>query len=133
MNNQEIKVLKVDLEDKDNIVTNHSHFVAHQYRKQEFQELDEKVSEMLSKIDISIEELLKAERLRTLKWLSDTSLADKQQQLRSKVDKVNKKSGKWLLESINILIGLQNPIHSFGFMVLRVVGSLVCAPPWSRA
>ena len=99
LENQDIKILKVELEDKDKVVTDHSHFVAHQYRKREFQVLDGKVSETLSKIDISIEKLLKAEKLRTLKWLSDTPLTDKQQQLRSKIEKDNKNSGKWLLES----------------------------------
>ena len=99
MDNQDVKVLKADLEGKDKIVTDQSQFVAHQYRKQEFQELDGKASQALSKIDISVEKLLKAERLRTLRWLSDTPLTDKQQQLRSQVDKANKNSGKWLLES----------------------------------
>lgn len=99
MDNQDVKILKVDLEGKDKIVTDQSQFVAHQYRKQEFQELDDKTSDVLGKIDVSVEKLLKAERLSTLKWLSDTPLMDKQQQLRSQVDKANKNSGKWLLES----------------------------------
>lgn len=100
LDNQNVKVLEVDLEGKDKIVTDHSQFVAHQYRKQEFQDLDGKASEALNKIDITIEKLLKAERLSTLKWLSDTklTLTDRQQQLRSQVDKTNKNSGKWLLE-----------------------------------
>jgi hypothetical protein len=61
-------------------VTDQSQFVAHQYRKREFQELDGKASETVSKIDISVEKLLKAKRLSTLKWLSDTPLKDIQQQ-----------------------------------------------------
>ena len=97
LDNQDVKILKVDLEGKENVVTDQSRFVAHQYRKREFQELDGKASEALHKIDISVEKLLKAERLSTLKWLSDTPLTGKQQQLRSQVDRVNKDSGKWVL------------------------------------
>lgn len=100
LDNQNIKILEVDLECKDKTVTSQSQFVAHQYRKLEFHKLDGKASEALNKIDISYEKLLNAERLRTLKWLSDTNLTltDRQQQLRSRIDKSNKNSGKWLLE-----------------------------------
>lgn len=114
LDNQNIKILEVYLEGKDKIVTNQSQFVAHQYRKQEFQELNGKASEALNKIDISIEKLLKAERLSTLKWLSDTklTLTDRQQQLRSRIDKSNKNSGKWLLELSRYTDWLKEP-HSF--------------------
>jgi len=81
-------------------VSDQAQLVAHQYRKQEFHELEDKASEALSMIDVAIKKLLDAERLNTLKWLSDTPLTDKQQQLRSQIDKVNKDSGQWLLESI---------------------------------
>ncbi|KAL9070784.1 MAG: hypothetical protein Q9157_005686 [Trypethelium eluteriae] len=112
LDNQDVQLLKVNLEGKDKIVTEQSQFVAHQYRKQEFQELDRKASEALGKIEISVEKLLKAERLSTLKWLSDTPLMDKQQQLRSQVDKANKNSGNWLLESSGYTDWLTEP-HSF--------------------
>lgn len=99
MDNQDVKILKDDLESKDRVVTDQAQFVSHQYREQEFQKLDSKASEALSKIDVTVEKLLKAERLNTLKWLSDTPIADKQQQLRTQIDKVNKDSGRWLLET----------------------------------
>jgi Cdc6-like AAA superfamily ATPase len=115
LDNQDIKTLKEDLEAKDKIVADHSQFVAHQYRKQEFQELDGKASEALGKIDISVDLLLKAERLRTLKWLSDTPLTDKQQQLRSQVDKANANAGRWLLESTPYTHWLAES-HSFAWL-----------------
>ena len=97
MDNQEVKTLEVELEGKDEIVTSQSQFMAHQYRKQEFEELDGKASETLSKIDESVEILLKDKRLKTLDWLSRPG-TDKQQQLRDRVGEANN-SGKWLLES----------------------------------
>ena len=112
LDNHNVKILKDDLENKDKIVTDQAQFVAHQYRQREFQELDGKAAETLNKIDITVEKLLKAERLSTLKWLSDTRIADKQQQLRSQIDKANENSGKWLLESSEYVDWLAEP-HSF--------------------
>ncbi|KAH8657654.1 hypothetical protein BX600DRAFT_499745 [Xylariales sp. PMI_506] len=109
LDNQDVKILKDGVESKDRIVTNQSQFVAHQYRKQEFKELEGKATETLSKIDISVEKLLKAERLSTLRWLSDTPLTDKQQQLRSQAEKVNKNSGFWLLENSGYTNWLAQP------------------------
>lgn len=116
LDNQDIKILKDELEASDKIVTDQSSFVAHQYRRQEFQKLDTKASEALNSIDISVRKLLEAEKLTTLKWLSDSSVTDKQQQLRSKVEKLNKDSGKWsgkwLLESEEYKSWFRSP-HSF--------------------
>lgn len=108
----EIKILKGRLEASDRIVTEQSSFVAHQYRKQEFQKLDAQASEVLNTIDISVEKLLEAEKLRTLNWLSDSPLTDKHQRLRSKVEKFNKNSGEWLLASREYTSWLKSP-HSF--------------------
>lgn len=121
MDNQDIKILKDELEASDKRVTEQSSFVAHQYRIQEFQKLDTKASEALDKIDIFVRQLLKDEKLRTLKWLSDSSIMDKQQQLRSKVEKLNKGSGKWFLKSEEYKSWLTSP-HSF----LRLYGTSGC-------
>lgn len=99
LDNQNIKTLKDELKSNDQIVTEQSRYVAHQYRRQEFQKLDAQALEALNKIDFAVQKLLEAEKLRTLKWLSDSPLTDKQQQLRSKVEKLNENSGQWLLES----------------------------------
>jgi hypothetical protein len=112
LDNQNVKILKDDLENKDRIVTDQAQFVAHQYRQREFQELAAQASEILNNAEIAVEKLLKAERLSTLKWLSDRPIADKQQQLRSQVDKVNKNSGMWLLESSEYVDWLAEP-HAF--------------------
>lgn len=111
LDNQDIKTLKDGLEASDKIVTEQSQYVAHQYRRQEFQKLDAQASETLDKIDFSVQKLLEAEKLRTLRWLSDSPLTDKQQLLRSKVDKLNKNSGQWLLGSDEYRSWLTSP-HS---------------------
>lgn len=112
LENQDIKTLKDELISNDQIVTEQSRYVAHQYRRQEFQKLDAQALEALDKIDFSVQKLLEAEKLRTLRWLSDSPLTDKQQQLRSKLEKLNKNSGQWLLESDEYKHWLDSP-HSF--------------------
>ncbi|KAG6355225.1 hypothetical protein INS49_004306 [Diaporthe citri] len=112
VDNRDIKILKDELTANDETVTEKAHLVAHQYRKQEFQKLETQAVEALNKVDLSIQRILQAEKLRTLKWLSDSPLTDKQQQLRSKVEKLNKNSGKWLLASREYTSWLKLP-HSF--------------------
>ena len=112
LDNQDVKKLKVDLESKDKIVTDQSQLVAHQYRKQEFQGLHHQASETLKFVETQVEEQLKAQRRSTLEWLFDDPQEDKQQKLRSQIDKANKDSGKWLLESNEYTNWLANS-HSF--------------------
>lgn len=112
MENQDIKILKDELVDNDEKVADECHRVAHQYRKQEFEELKDQALEALDQINLSVKKLLEAEKLRTLKWLSDSPLTDKQQQLRSKVERLNRNSGEWLLASEEYLSWLTSP-HTF--------------------
>lgn len=63
----------------------------------------------MEKVDLSVKKLLEAEKLRTLKWLSDSPLTDKQQQLRSKVERLNRNSGEWLLASEEYSSWLTSP------------------------
>ncbi|KAK7701472.1 hypothetical protein SLS64_010216 [Diaporthe eres] len=78
----------------------------------QFEELKDQALEALDQINLSVKKLLEAEKLRTFKWLSGSPLTDKQQQLRSKVERLNKNSGKWLLASEEYLSWLASP-HTF--------------------
>ncbi|KAL2285764.1 hypothetical protein FJTKL_07491 [Diaporthe vaccinii] len=66
LENQEIKILKDELVDNDEKVADECHRIAHQYRKQEFEELKDQALEALDQINLSVKKLLEAEKLRTL-------------------------------------------------------------------
>lgn len=86
LDDQDIKILEEELKSSDEKVAEHAHLVAHQYRKKEFEELNDKASETLEKLEDLIKKALEAEKLTTLKWLSDSPIVDKQPQLRRKVE-----------------------------------------------
>lgn len=98
-----------ELEGNDKKVAEQCHLVAHQYRKKEFENLESRALGTLNSVEAAVQKILEAEKLRTLKWLSDSLITDKQQQLRSKVEKFNKDSGKWLLGSDEYTSWLKSP------------------------
>ncbi|KAK7731919.1 hypothetical protein SLS63_005217 [Diaporthe eres] len=112
LDNQDITVLKDELKASDETVRQQANLVAHEYRKQEFRDLKTQALKTLDKIDFLVQEALEAEKRRTLEWLSDGPLADKQQQLRSQIERLNKNSGKWLLASREYTSWFKSP-HSF--------------------
>lgn len=111
---QTVTKLREDVETKDRAVTDFSHLITHQYRRTENEKLNKQSSEILNKIDIGVKSLREAERRRTLEWLSSSSKAppDKQQKLRSMIDRDDLKSGQWLLES-EVYSDWQKDPHSF--------------------
>ena len=111
---QTVTKLREDVETKDRAVTDFSHLITHQYRRAESGKLNKRASEILNKIDIGVKSLRDAEKRRTLEWLSSSSKAppDKQQELRSKIDRDALKSGQWLLDS-DVYSDWQKDPHSF--------------------
>ncbi|KAH0533917.1 hypothetical protein FGG08_007464, partial [Glutinoglossum americanum] len=123
LDDQKITELKNAIKIADRKVHNWIPMIAHQYRRQEFIQLDEKAEKMLVKIDSTIRHQQESEKKQILERLRNDEASNRQRELRRKVDLGNPGNhgqdkllpGQWFLD-LQKFSDWKSSIHTFLWM-----------------
>lgn len=73
--------------------------VAHQYRRQEFSQLNDKAEKTLGQVEVAVREIQEMRKIAILNWLSDAEPSNRQHLLYNEIERTNRGSGQWFLTS----------------------------------